>query len=328
MAATAAAVPPVITIVPKAIPSLVSGDPGSSPPAATASAQYTPPPYVTPINYSGSNSRSASDVGSGTRHTVGFAPGDSGAAGGSAGASKVSQGWAPDDAGTSTTTLVSRSVSSAGQPVGTIPSYPSSPVSGAVAPASPQTYAYASPNYASRQPIVSGSAVAGQPIVPGSTVIQGQPVYSAAPAGFEQYFRFDISPEWVAANWDFVTACIGPVYTQGYRVSLVTGTAADDLTGVLTYYFNSDRKVHQIVFQGTTGDLERLKTTLNRRFQMGQRKVNDPSLIIYETPPSMFNQKNYMEARKPLILQHDQKYHRYEVYLVLNRPKEKTGLLW
>lgn len=325
MATAAAAIPPVISVAPRAIPSLVSGTGVGAPAAASAPADYTPPPYVTPISYTGSSNSTSSVSSDGTRYSVGYAPGESSSAGTtSSGAGAKPRGWA---SGSDTTKLVSQSVSVAGQPINSSNSslgYASSPMPpGSFSPL-PQTYASASP---------AGTVGPGQVISNGQIVRQYAPnapitSYSPVPVGFEQYFRFDITPEWVSSQWDFVTACIGPVYTQGYRVSLVTGTAEDDLTGVLTYYFDSDRKVHKIVFQGTTGNMERLTTTLNHRFHMGQRKVNDPSLIIYETPPSLFNQKNYMEARKPLILQTEQKYHRYEVYLTLNRPQERTGLLW
>ncbi len=314
MATAAAAIPPAISVVPKAIPSLVSGTGAGAPAAASAPANYTPPPYVTPISYTSSSTSTSSVSPDGKRYSVGYAPGESSPAGTTnSGAGAKPRGWASGD---DTTKLVSQSVSAAGQPINSSSGYVSTPL--------PQTFASASP---------AGTVGPGQVISNGQIVRQYAPnapmsTYPPAPVGFEQYFRFDITPEWVSSQWDFVTACIGPVYTQGYRVSLVTGTAEDDLTGVLTYYFDSDRKVHKIVFQGTTGNLDRLTATLNHRFQMGQRKVNDPSLIVYETPPSLFNQKNYMEARKPLILQTEQKYHRYEVYLTLNRPKEQTGLFW
>lgn len=146
--------------------------------------------------------------------------------------------------------------------------------------------------------------------------------------GLEFWFRFDITPSWVEQNWDFVTACVGPMNLQGYRVSLVTGSSPDDLTGVLTYYFDSQKKLQQIQFQGTTGNLGRFTTMLRQQFHMSQRVVNDPSLTVYESPASYRNFKNIMEARAPMVIKSDQLYHRFEIYLQLNRPVEKTGLFW
>ena len=146
--------------------------------------------------------------------------------------------------------------------------------------------------------------------------------------GLEFWFRFDITPEWVEQNWDFVTACVGPMNLQGYRVSLVTGSSPDDLTGVLTFYFDNHKQLQQIQFQGTTGHLGRLTAMLRQQFHMSQRIVNDPSLTIFETPASFRGPKNIMEARAPMVIKSDQLYHRYEIYLQLNRPIEKKGLLW
>ena len=146
--------------------------------------------------------------------------------------------------------------------------------------------------------------------------------------GLEFWFRFDITPEWIEKNWDFVTACVGPMNLQGYRVSLVTGPSPDDLTGVLTYYFDSRKQLQQIQFQGTTGHLGRLTTMLRQQFHMSQRIVNDPSLTIFETPANVRGPKNIMEARAPMVIKSDQLYHRYEIFLQFNRPVEKKGLLW
>lgn len=146
--------------------------------------------------------------------------------------------------------------------------------------------------------------------------------------GLEFWFRFDITPVWVEQNWDFVTACVGPMNLQGYRVSLVTGSSPDDLTGVLTYYFDNHKQLQQIQFQGTTGHLGRLTAMLRQQFHMSQRIVNDPSLTVFETPASLRGFKNIMEARAPMVIKSDQLYHRFEIYLQLNRPVEKKGLLW
>jgi hypothetical protein len=146
--------------------------------------------------------------------------------------------------------------------------------------------------------------------------------------GLEFWFRFDITPAWVEQNWDFVTACVGPMNLQGYRVSLVTGSSPDDLTGVLTYYFDNHKQLQQIQFQGTTGHLGRLTAMLRQQFHMSQKIVNDPSLTVFETPASLRGFKNIMEARAPMVIKSDQQYHRFEIYLQLNRPVEKKGLLW
>lgn len=197
---------------------------------------------------------------------------------------------------------------------------PAVPLPGASQPVSTQgQVVYSTPQAGSYQTV-------GAPVAYNQPVPQG--AISASYTGFEPFFRFDISPNWVEQNWDFVTACVGPMNLQGYRVVLVTGSAPDDLTGVITYYFDSRRQLQEIKFQGTTGDLGRLTAMLNKQFNMSRRIVNDPSLTIYETPASLKDSKSLMEARAPMVIKSDQLYHRYEVYILLSRPAEKKGLLW
>lgn len=214
----------------------------------------------------------------------------------------------------------------------TQPIYPASPSVSTVEQA-PPAQAIGTPTQSS---VVYYSEVPGQvvhthqgvEVIPGAVPVAPNAVVQRNMTGLEYWFRFDITPAWVEQNWDFVTACVGPMNLQGYRVSLVTGASPDDLTGVLTYYFDNHKQLQQIQFQGTTGHLGRLTAMLRQQFHMSQRIANDPSLTIYETPASFRGSKNIMEARAPMVIKSDQLYHRFEVYLQLNRPVEKKGLLW
>ena len=123
-----------------------------------------------------------------------------------------------------------------------------------------------------------------------------EPAASANPAGpsspaasdplpvspIEEVLRFDVSPTWILRQWPRVSAGLGDLRLQGYRVPLVSGTAEDDLAGALTYYFNPQQQVERITFSGTTGDPRRLIRCVATRFGLVRRPTNDPGIILYE----------------------------------------------
>src|SRR4051812_35453493 len=45
----------------------------------------------------------------------------------------------------------------------------------------------------------------------------------------EQAFRFDVSPDWIAAHWPRVSTAVGDPKQLGMRVALITGTRPDDV---------------------------------------------------------------------------------------------------
>ncbi len=80
-----------------------------------------------------------------------------------------------------------------------------------------------------------------------------------------ELFRFGRSPAWFVENWARVDAAPSEDGLLGYRVAVSTGDEIDDLTGVLTCYFDStsDRRV---VFSGQTGDYRKTLRFLEREF--------------------------------------------------------------
>ena len=69
-----------------------------------------------------------------------------------------------------------------------------------------------------------------------------------------EVFRFDLHPKAVFARWPRVTTVLAEPALEGLRVPLVTGKDPDDLSGALTYYFDQQKVVQRITFQGYTGD--------------------------------------------------------------------------
>ena len=96
-----------------------------------------------------------------------------------------------------------------------------------------------------------------------------------------QVFNFDVSPAWVMNQWPRVSASLGDVDLQGYRVPMVSGVRSDDLAGSLSYYFDSQQRAVRITFQGATGDPRKIVHLVTSRFGFHREATTDPSLVVY-----------------------------------------------
>jgi hypothetical protein len=132
--------------------------------------------------------------------------------------------------------------------------------------------------------------------------------------------RFDVSTDWIVARWPRVSAALGQLQLQGYRVPLVTGTAENDVAGALTYYFNPRQQVQRITFYGTTGNAREIVDLVTRRFGLARRLTNDPSVFLYEIPAEKGKSVSQLWIRPAPVLTHNDPYRRFEVAMVLERP--------
>ncbi len=89
--------------------------------------------------------------------------------------------------------------------------------------------------------------------------------------GLAEVFQFNVTPDWIMRRWPQVATGLGQLQLQGYRVPLVTGTRESDVAGSLTYYFNAQRQLQRIAFQGNTGDPRQLVGLLSSRFNLTWR---------------------------------------------------------
>ncbi len=138
-----------------------------------------------------------------------------------------------------------------------------------------------------------------------------------------EVFRFDISTGWIMQRWTRVSTGMSQLQLQGYRVSLVTGTARDDLAGSLTYYFNPTQQAQTITFSGTTGNATKLIRFLSKRYGFTRRIANDAGLFIYEVPASDDKVQSVLKVRTTGILKANEPLRRFDVNLVLQRPPRK-----
>jgi hypothetical protein len=136
-------------------------------------------------------------------------------------------------------------------------------------------------------------------------------------------FRFDLTPDWIVANWPRVSAGLAYLELQGYRVPLVTGTAEDDVAGAVTYYFNPRQQLQRITFQGTTGSPQKLVDLVTTRFGFARRLANDASVYLYEIPGAKGKATSFLWVRPASVVKASDPHRRFEVALVIERPKDR-----
>ena len=165
-------------------------------------------------------------------------------------------------------------------------------------------------------PAAADPAVAASPTRPSSAVSSDALSVSA----IEDTLRFDVTPAWILQQWPRVSAGLGDLQLQGYRVPLVSGTAEDDLAGALTYYFNPQQQVERITFSGTTGDPRRLIGCVATRFGLVRRPTNDPGIILYEALGPDRQPQSTLCIRPVPVVKASDALARFNVVLTLQRP--------
>ncbi len=138
----------------------------------------------------------------------------------------------------------------------------------------------------------------------------------------DQVLRFNVSPGWVTRNWPRVSTGLAQLQLQGYRVPLVTGTAEDDLAGSLTYYFGPRQELQRIIFQGTTGNANKLVQFLATRYHFTRRLTNDAALFLYEVPGANGKVRSQLQIRSAGVVKSNEPLQRFDVSLVIERPED------
>ncbi len=136
-----------------------------------------------------------------------------------------------------------------------------------------------------------------------------------------EVLRFDVTVEWVMQRWPRVSTGLPYLQLQGYRVPLVSGTSLRDVAGSLTYYFNAAQQVERITLRGTTGDPSALVAILAGKHNFARRLTNDPGVVLYETVDSNNQPAGSLKIRSAKVVKATQPYSRFEVDLVMDRPR-------
>jgi hypothetical protein len=137
-----------------------------------------------------------------------------------------------------------------------------------------------------------------------------------------EVLRFDVSVDWVMHRWPRVSTGLPHLQLQGYRVPLVSGTSYRDVAGSLTYYFNAGQQVERITLRGTTGDPSALVAILTGSYRFARRLTNDPGVVLYEAVDPDNRPAGELKIRSAKVVKATQPYSRFEVELVMDRPRE------
>ncbi len=168
--------------------------------------------------------------------------------------------------------------------------------------------------------------------ISGSTPSGGEEQWSAAdvepapPVPLEEALSFSMSIPRILGRWPHVSTGIVEEKLFGYRVPLVTGTAENDITGSLTYFFGSSGVLRRIYFEGDTGDARRLLTWLANEFHLVRDQSDEHGIFLYRTP-----RKNSVVGELRIyprtMIQASLPNRRFEVSLLLDRPAVSEAAL-
>jgi len=175
----------------------------------------------------------------------------------------------------------------------------------------------ATQNEAPPASIAAGSSRSASPV--GGAVTLGKYVSPPAFQDFTQAFNFNASPGWVMATWPRVSTALSDTRMDGLRVPLVTGGKPDDLAGSLTFYFDQDKVVQRITFQGYTGDERRLVAMLEQYFQF----KSEPSIVGRMYMVQWNGEPVSVLRLEPApVIQANSPHSRMQVNLEINRPSK------
>ena len=158
--------------------------------------------------------------------------------------------------------------------------------------------------------------------MPSSTATASNSAADAMPTpSLAEVLRFNITVEWVMHRWPRVSTGLSHLQLQGYRVSLVTGTAVTDVAGSLTYYFDARQQLQRITLRGVTGNPGVLVALLTSRYRFARRLTNDPGVVLYEAVDSSNQPTGTLKIHLATVIKANQPYARFEFDLVLDRPQ-------
>ena len=142
------------------------------------------------------------------------------------------------------------------------------------------------------------------------------------PTPLNEVLWFDYVPNDIVQRWPYVTAASPELHVQAYRAPFFTGTTAEDLEGVVTYYFDTHDKIQQISIKAKTGDFRKLVEWLQKYYGFVQRETQSPVVYLYEQPyKSPRNDGSRLWIRPSQAFAEGYDYKRFDITLVVNRPK-------
>lgn len=176
---------------------------------------------------------------------------------------------------------------------------------------------------------IPGTQAAGQPgtAMPGQSGLNalsiGPPRTAPVFQDFTHVFNFNANPRWIIETWPRVSTTLADMRLEGLRVPLVTGSRVDDLAGSLTYYFDQEKQLQRITFQGTTGDERRLVAMLQQvyEFELEPSVAGTMYMVKWNGEPV-----SVLRVEPAPVINANLPHTRLNLHLEINRPSRYYAL--
>lgn len=174
---------------------------------------------------------------------------------------------------------------------------------------------------AGQTPGQSGSATPGGTSL--TAVSIGPPRAAPVFQDFAHVFNFNANPRWIIETWPRVSTTLADMRLEGLRVPLVTGSRVDDLAGSMTYYFDQEKQLQRITFQGTTGDERRLVAMLqqNYKFELEPSVAGTIYMVKWNGEPV-----SVLRVEPAPVINANIPHTRLNIHLEINRPSRYYAL--
>ncbi len=138
-----------------------------------------------------------------------------------------------------------------------------------------------------------------------------------------EVLRFDVSPDWVMANFSRVTTVLAELELEGLRVPIVTGTGTADLAGSITYYFDRSGRLQRVMLHAFTGDASKVVATMTENYGLQAEPSLDAGVYTrrWNGVPVHF-----LRLTRAPVVYSDALHHKLTVYLELNQPDLAYGI--
>jgi hypothetical protein len=138
-----------------------------------------------------------------------------------------------------------------------------------------------------------------------------------------EVMRFDITPDWVIGRFSRVTTVLADTRLQGLRVPIVTGTAASDIAGTLTYYFDHKHTLQRLTVHGFTGDPGKIVGIMTGPYGLESNPALEAGVYTkrWNGVPVHF-----LRLTHAPVVYSDAVHQKYTVFLELNQPSLVYGI--
>jgi hypothetical protein len=143
------------------------------------------------------------------------------------------------------------------------------------------------------------------------------------PIDLRSVIRFDVTPDFVYRNFPRVSTVLSDLSYDGLRVPLVSGTQPYDVAGSLTYYFDNNKSVRRIQFQGVTGEADPLVQLMIQHYRLSPERSLGGQLLTMR-----WNNRitSFMHVAPAPVVTAQEPNARFAFFLEINKPSDYYGL--